>query len=86
MPATSIIGSPAGMEVGVWVGSKVGTDVGAELLVYWSGANVMNPRWFHGVVNYYNAEKGQHYVIYEEDNDMQWHDLRTTRYRLLKRA
>merc|ERR1712196_240477 len=61
------------------------SDVGAQLLVYWSGPTVMNPRWFHGVVNHFTKEKG-HYVIYPEDSDMQWHDLRTTRYRLLKRA
>ena len=61
------------------------SDVGSQLLVYWSGPNVITPRWFHGVVNHFTPEKG-HYIIYPEDNDMQWHDLRTIKYRLLKRG
>ena len=58
------------------------TDIGAIISVYWTGPQIVSPRWFQGVVNHYDGEKG-HYVIYPEDNDMQWHDLRQTRYRLL---
>ena len=58
------------------------SDVGAVILVFWSGPQILSPRWFQGVVNHYNDEQG-HYVIYPDDQDMQWHNLRTTRYRLL---
>ena len=58
------------------------SDVGAVVFVFWSGPEIITPRWFQGVVNHYSDEKG-HYVIYPDDQDMQWHNLRTTRYKLV---
>ena len=79
---SAAVALPNGAEYPGFSLSFDGTDIGAIISVYWNGPQIVSPRWFQGVVNHYDGEKG-HYVIYPEDNDMQWHNLRQTRYRLL---
>ena len=56
-------------------------DIGAVVMVQWN--HLMHPQWFQGIVNHYEKEKG-HYLLYPEDGDMAWHNLRKCRHIVLK--
>ena len=55
-----------------------GDELVDELIrVEWSGGE-----WHAGIVEDYDAELGQHFIEYE-DGDLQWHDLKATKFALI---
>jgi hypothetical protein len=80
-------GQMAGDGEGGWVDGGTSGVVGADLVgntvsILWRGQEA-GDRWFTGEVTDFDAERGMHFVQYE-DGDQQWYDLVTVKFKLLR--
>ena len=58
---------------------ETGCPIGSRIEVRWIGGD-----WFSGVVTEYDIVNDEHYVNYDDDDDEQYEDLKTVRWRFVE--